>query len=439
MQQDINFLYIKISALHLQIKMQVCIIYKSLKCLLTGYFKRTHNKILLKRRFRMQKKKVAILINALEVAGAEKVIAQMINSFYTKFDIHLILLNNTIEFELPVNDITIKTIDNSNLKKRKSAKDILKIPLLAYRLKKYLQQHNIQICFSALNRSNYINCFLRILNWKGAILISERSHTSSAYNPHTFAGKTGRFLVRKLYPFADVIVPNSAGIQYDLTTNFHLSNEFRVINNPVNITRQQKDMCEPIEDFNFESFTFSHVARIEKGKNHALVLAAVAKIKHRNFKVLLIGQGPQEENIKALAHKIGISDKIVFLGYRGNVVKYVARSQCHLLTSDSEGFPNALLEALACGTPVISTDCPTGPRELLAGSFVADKHSMGVEKTNYGLLIPVNNLDALAEAMVMMIDDEILCTQYASAGIKRAKDFDLPIIMKQYADLLDKF
>jgi len=141
----------------------------------------------------MQKKKVAILINALEVAGAEKVIAQMINSFYTVFDIHLILLNNTIEFELPVNDITIKTIDNSNLTKRKSAREILKIPLLSYRLKKYLQQHNIEICFSALNRSNYINCFLRILNWKGTILISERSHTSSAYNPHTFAGKTGRF------------------------------------------------------------------------------------------------------------------------------------------------------------------------------------------------------------------------------------------------------
>jgi N-acetylgalactosamine-N,N'-diacetylbacillosaminyl-diphospho-undecaprenol 4-alpha-N-acetylgalactosaminyltransferase len=387
----------------------------------------------------MQKKKVAILINALEVAGAEKVIAQMINSFYAIFDIHLVLLNNTIEFELPVNDITIKTIDNSNLTKRKSAREILKIPLLSYRLKKYLQQHTIEICFSALNRSNYINCFLRILNWKGTILISERSHTSSAYNPHTFAGKTGRFLVKKLYPFANVIVPNSAGIQYDLTTNFQLANQFCVINNPVNITRQQKEMCEPAEDFTFQSFTFSHVARIEKGKNHALVLQAVAKIKHRNFKVLLIGQGPQEENIKAMAHKMGISDKIVFLGYRSNVVKYVARSQCHLLTSDSEGFPNALLEALACGTPVISTDCPTGPRELLAGTFAPGKHCVGIEKNNYGLLIPVNDAAALAEAMVMMMDKETLRSHYAAVGINRAKDFDLSIIMKQYADLLNQF
>ncbi|MDN3658328.1 glycosyltransferase [Ferruginibacter paludis] len=387
----------------------------------------------------MQKKKVAILINALEVAGAEKVVAQIINSFYKEFDLHLILLNNTIEFELPVNDITIKTIDNSNLKKRKSAKDVLKIPLLAFRLKKYLQQENINICFSALNRSNYINCFLRILNWKGAILISERSHTSSAYNPHTIAGKTGRLLVKKLYPFANVIVPNSAGIQHDLTTNFHLTNSFTVIHNPVNITMQQKDMAESVDDVDFSSFTFSHVARIEKGKNHELVLAAVQKIKQRDFKVLLIGQGPEEEHIKLLSHKMGISDKIVFLGYRRNVVKYVARSQCHLLTSDSEGFPNALLEALTCGTPVISTDCPTGPRELLDCAFTPTKHSTGIEKATFGLLIPVNDAAALADAMLAMIDDANLRNEYAAAGIRRAKDFDLSIIMKQFADLLHQF
>ena len=387
----------------------------------------------------MQKKKVAMLINALEVAGAEKVVAQIINSFYKEFDLHLILLNNTIEFELPVNDITIKTIDNTNLKARKSAKDILKIPLLAYRLKKYLKQNNISICFSTLNRSNYINCFLRVLKWKGTILISERCHTSSAYNPDTFAGKTGRFLVRNLYPFADIIVPNSVGIKNDLIKNFKLTNKFIVINNPVNITTQQKDMCETVEDFTFDDFTFSHVARIEKGKNHALVLAAVNKIKNRNFKVLLIGQGPQEEAIKAQAQKMGISDKIVFLGYRRNVVKYVARSQCHLLTSDSEGFPNALLEALACSTPVISTDCPTGPRELLAGSISQNTNCGGVEKTTYGLLILVNDATALANAMLMMMDEEPLRKQYASLGIKRAKDFDLPIIMKQYAELLNKF
>jgi N-acetylgalactosamine-N,N'-diacetylbacillosaminyl-diphospho-undecaprenol 4-alpha-N-acetylgalactosaminyltransferase len=277
------------------------------------------------------------------------------------------------------------------------------------------------------------------LRWKGTILISERSHTSSAYNPHTIAGKTGRLLVKRLYPFANVIVPNSVGIQYDLTRHFKLTNPFTVINNPINIALQQKDMAENVEDFPFESFTFSHVARIEKGKNHELVLAAVQKIQHRNFKVLLIGQGPQDENIKVLARKMGVSDKIVFLGYRRNVVKYVAKSQCHLLTSDSEGFPNALLEALACGTPVISTDCPTGPRELLAGSFSPDKHSSGVEKTCNGLLIPVNDANALAEAMLAMMDNDSLRNEYAAAGIRRAKDFDLPIIITQYAHLLHQF
>jgi glycosyltransferase involved in cell wall biosynthesis len=109
------------------------------------------------------------------------------------------------------------------------------------------------------------------------------------------------------------------------------------------------------------------------------------------------------------------------------------------LTSDSEGFPNALLEALTCGTPVISTDCPTGPRELLDGAFTPTKHSMGVEKTAFGLLIPVNDATALANAMLTMMDDYALRIEYAAAGIRRAKNFDVPIIMKQFADLLHQF
>ena len=92
-----------------------------------------------------------------------------------------------------------------------------------------------------------------------------------------------------------------------------------------------------------------------------------------------------------------------------------------------------------CGTPVISTDCPTGPRELLSGKFLQDHQFDGIDKSDYGLLIPVNDADALAKAMSMMMDDDALRIQYVSAGIARAKDFDLPIIMKQYEDLLNRF
>ena len=385
----------------------------------------------------MQKKKLAILINALEVAGAEKVVSLIINHFHKEFEIQLLLLNNTIQFELPVSNITVKTIDNSNLKARNRIKDILKIPLLSYRLKKYLKQNDIPVCFSALNRSNFINCFLRILKWNGKILISERSHTSSVYPIATFAGKTGRFLVKTLYKNADFIIPNSYGIEFDLNKNFKLQNKFCVIYNPVNIAVQENDMQVPVEDIAFDSFTFSHVARLEKGKNHAVLLAAIHKIKDKDFKVLIIGQGQQEEKIKQQALAMGISDKIIFLGYRLNVVKYIAKSQCHIMTSDFEGFPNVLLEALACNTAIISTDCPTGPRELLTGTFDPHIQCRDIEKGKYGLLVPINDADTLAKAMLLIMDDSGLRTKYAEAGKNRAKDFDLEIIMNQYANLFN--
>jgi len=386
----------------------------------------------------MKKKKLGILINALEIGGAEKVVSQLINYFSNDFDIHLILLNDTIEYELPFNNITVKIIDNSNLKASNRTLDILKIPILSRRLKKYLEQNDIHVCFSALNRSNFINCFLRILNWKGKIIISERSHTSSVYSTDSISGKTGRSLVKLLYKKADVIVPNSAGIEYDLRTTFKLKNNFRVIHNPVNIQQQQKDIQEEVSDVQFESFTFSHVGRMERSKNHEMLLAAIAKIKEKDFKVLIIGHGEQEK-IKTLAKEAGVFDKLVFLGYRNNVVKYISHCQCHVMTSIFEGFPNVLLEALAGGVPVISTDCPTGPAEILSGQFIAGKKSNSIEKERFGILVPVSDANKLAEAMLMMMNEKPLQQHYASIGKERAKDFGLPVIMKQYAELLEYY
>lgn len=382
----------------------------------------------------MHPKKLAILINALEVAGAEKVVALLINHFYREFDIHLILLNNTIQFELPAN-IHIKIIDHSSLKSRNRALDILKIPLLSWRLTRYLEKEGIETCFSALNRSNFINCFQRILGWKGRILISERSHTSSVYPAGTIAGKTGRLLVRWLYRKATLNIPNSEGIAFDLRKNFGLDTDYHVIHNPINIRAQETEMQVPVDDVHFDCFTFCHAGRFEKSKNHLMLLQAIQLIKEHNFRVLIAGAGPTELWVRQKAEEMGLSGKIIFLGYRNNVVKYLSKSDGYLLTSDFEGFPNILLEALVCGTPIISTDCPTGPRELLTGKFDPNAICSDVEQAGYGLLVPVNNAAALSKAMLMMMENESLRNAYASKGKSRAQDYDISRIMEEYTEV----
>ncbi len=385
----------------------------------------------------MNKQEVAVFINSLEVGGAEKVISLLLNNFYNEFDIHLILLNKTIGFYLPA-EIKIKVIDDSALKTETRILDILKIPFLAYRLKKYLESNNIRLCFSILNRPNYINCFARLLGWKHRILISERAHTSSVYPPNTIAGKTGRFLVRSLYRNADVIVPNSHAIAADLRENFRVHSRYSVVYNPIDLNEHQIKMNEAVDDLVFDQFTFIHVGRFIPQKNHLLLLKAVSLIKEKDFRVLLFGEGRLEKEMMTKAHEMGIYHKILFMGRRENIVKYISACNCLVMSSDFEGFPNVLLEALASNTPVISTDCPTGPREMLTAVFDPYKNCTDVEKGKYGVLVPVNNPKMLSDAMVLLMNDHELRNNYAANGKARAKDFDVQLIMQQYRKIFNE-
>ena len=388
----------------------------------------------------MNKKKIAFFINTLEVGGAEKVLTLLISHFNKEYEIHLVLLNNLVHFPLPVDNIRVKIIDRySSASKVGKAINILKIPLVALRLKKYLQKNDIGLCFSFLNRPNFINCFLKILRWKGRVLIGARIHTSSEYAGNSIAGKTGLFLVRVLYKYADIIIPNSFGIEKDLKENFKLKNEFSVIYNPIDIKKQQLEMMAPVDDVQFDKFTFIHVGRFEKRKNQAMLLKAVKRIKEKDFQVLIIGYGSMEKEIKENIITAGINDKIIFLGYRNNndIAKYIAKSNCQVMTSDFEGFPNVLLEGLVCNTPIISTDCDTGPREILTENFNLDIKCSGIEKGKFGLLIPVNDNESLASAMELMMSNKMLHDSFVNNSTNRALDFDLPVILNQYAAIFD--
>jgi N-acetylgalactosamine-N,N'-diacetylbacillosaminyl-diphospho-undecaprenol 4-alpha-N-acetylgalactosaminyltransferase len=127
-----------------------------------------------------------------------------------------------------------------------------------------------------------------------------------------------------------------------------------------------------------------------------------------------------------------MNDRVIFCGFDNNPFKYVQRSDCFVLSSDVEGFPNVLIEALACGKSVISTDCSSGPRELLAPA--TDLHHRAInnyEIGEYGILTPVNDIAALAAAMKKMYESANLRKQFEQKGPGRAEQFDVNEI-KQY-------
>jgi N-acetylgalactosamine-N,N'-diacetylbacillosaminyl-diphospho-undecaprenol 4-alpha-N-acetylgalactosaminyltransferase len=240
-------------------------------------------------------------------------------------------------------------------------------------------------------------------------------------------------MVRFSYKRADLVLANSYAMQTDLIENFKIKTPVRVIYNPIDLTfiKTHTDE-EPGMVFDKNIFYFVNVGGFRKEKNHLLLLQAFFILKNLPCKLLIVGGGVMEEELKQKVSDLGMKDKVMFCGFDTNPFKYVSRSDCFVLSSDVEGFPNVLIEALACGKPVISTDCSSGPRELLAPA--TDLHHRAIndyEIGEYGILTPVNDIKAFAAAMKKMYEDKQLRKQFSEKAAGRAEQFDVNEI-KQY-------
>ena len=133
-----------------------------------------------------------------------------------------------------------------------------------------------------------------------------------------------------------------------------------------------------------------------------------------------MGDGPERANIEAEIDSRGLTEDVAIVGYQQNPYAYMARSSMFVFASHWEGFPNVLLEALACELPVVSTNCPAGPAEI-------------IEHRVNGMLVPVAQPEMLAEAVLEVLEDTKLRENLATSGKRRAEDFCAPRIVGQYA------
>jgi N-acetylgalactosamine-N,N'-diacetylbacillosaminyl-diphospho-undecaprenol 4-alpha-N-acetylgalactosaminyltransferase len=282
---------------------------------------------------------------------------------------------------------------------------------------------------SLLNRTNIVACYAKKIGWKGRLIISERADTVAYYSSIPFGSFMIR-LVQKYYRFADTITVISKGIAHSLQT-LGIGN-CKVIYNPINISSCRRDVPRDKGPFMFTS-----IGRLEPQKNHKLLLRAFAKIDNMNCRLTIIGKGRLLKQLKKTAAALNIRDRVFFAGFQSDVGLWLKKSDCLVLSSDYEGFGNAIVEALDSGVAVISTDCHYGPREILAPETdinisLRNRH----EVAHYGILTPVKDIACMTGAMNQMVSDADLRNRYKDLGPKRAADFDIKKIARQYFDLL---
>jgi glycosyltransferase involved in cell wall biosynthesis len=165
------------------------------------------------------------------------------------------------------------------------------------------------------------------------------------------------------------------------------------------------------------------VGRLHKQKGYTHLLSAFARvIRQRPAHLVILGEGDDRDELQSLAVTLGIASHVHFLGYTPNPLAYMRHASVFVLSSIAEGFGNVIVEALACGTPVISTDCPHGPREILADG-------------RYGTLVPVGDVDALADAIAASLENSK--PAMSDELKKHLQLFSIETIGKQYIAELD--
>ena len=374
-------------------------------------------------------KTISILIYSLASGGAERQVSLLLKYLSKKYKIYLVLMNDTIFYEVP-EKVEIFYLEKSN-SRESGVKKLIKLPFLAFKYKKFLKEKNINISISFMIRPNYINALSKIFGSKVKTILSERSCFSLQNSYLNFQSFLNKKLV-KLYDFADIIVANSKGNALDLKK--FVNKNVTTIYNMIDIKEIEEKSKEKI-NLQKNKFTFITIGRIDEGKNHKLLIEAIKKI---DANLWIIGEGPLENNLKLKVKNEKLNKKIKFLGKQPNPYKFLRHADCFVFSSNHEGFPNVLIEALACNLPVISTDCISGPREILTLNSDFTKQTKEIELAEYGILTPVKDVKKMAKAMKIMYENKNLREYYSKKAKIRAKDFEVKKIIKEWERLVER-
>ncbi|RYG49454.1 glycosyltransferase, partial [bacterium] len=261
------------------------------------------------------------------------------------------------------------------------------LSLGAYR--RYLRESQPRAVLSALNQPNSVALLARKKGGPRTVISIHNTLSQEVGASRSLKMRVVPVFVRALTHHADAIVAVSDGVADDFAAFARIPRDrITKIVNPVVFPELFDQAASPLDDPWFAPGAppvVIGVGRLNAQKNFGNLLSAFARVPAPS-RLMVLGEGEDRAALEAETARLGLTERVRWAGFVDNPFRYLSRARLLALSSDYEGLPTALIEALACGTPVVSTDCPSGPREILAGG-------------RYGRLVPVRDPIALGDAI----------------------------------------
>lgn len=325
---------------------------------------------------------VAFICN-LSKGGAQGVFVNVVNYIYKQgieIDVVVQSLDDPVYKDKLDKNISITSLDVSNAKKM--------IPPL----KKYLKQNDFTHAFVfgpeiAINLYFLRKCMRRNFKIVGRSLNTLTQEFS--YADGFFRKQITARLIRKFFHKIDFAIAQSVNMKDDMIKNWGFDAEkVTVINNALQPIYEDEALSN--NETNKEDYIM-YAGRLEKQKGIEMLLQAFSMLNNPKISLKIIGSGSLRENLMRQSKDLGIEDRVVFIEHTSEIMKYYKKARIVAMTSYFEGFPNVLVEAIACGTPVVSYDLPSGPKEII------------IEGIN-GFLVEYLNVEKFSEALNLALN-----------------------------------
>ena len=289
----------------------------------------------------------------------------------------------------------------------------------------YLRREPPDALLATSHYMNEVSLLAKVISGSSTrVIVAEHNQLSkTTRNATKLKDRLSPLASRLLYPLADGIVAVSDGVAKDLAQTAHLPlDKIQTIYNPVITKEILANAKEPVEHpwlTEKKCPVILGVGKLEAQKDFPNLIRAFAQIRAvQEARLIILGWGPDRSKLEDLIKELNLEDDVDLPGYTQNPYAYMAKASVFVLSSAWEGLPTVLIEAMALGTPVISTDCESGPSEILAGG-------------KYGHLVPVGDSQALADAIL-----QVLSGNSKSVDSSWLEQFTLETATQKYLSIL---